>query len=124
MLKFFFALVMLVAFAWFGATVPLGPRTLFGHLQAISHTKESQELVEGTRQSAKPLVDDVRRRIAGSPDSEGDSKAKTAERGAEPGAPAGAATPDAGPPQEKISSTDRHKLRKLLGSAEHTASRH
>ncbi|MEA2696358.1 MAG: hypothetical protein QOI66_629 [Myxococcales bacterium] len=128
MLKFFFALVVLVAFAWFGTTVPLGPRTLFGHLQAISHTKESQELVEGTKQSAKPLVDDVRRRIAGSPDSEGDpkgdSKAKTAERGAEPGAPAGAATPDAGPPQEKISSTDRHKLRKLLGSAEHTASRH
>jgi hypothetical protein len=113
MLKFFFALVVLVAFAWFGTTVPLGAHTLFGHLQAISNTKESQQLVEGTKQSAKPLVDDVRRRIAGSP-----------EGAADPVGPPNAATPDAGPPQEKLSSTDRQKLRKLIGSAEHTASRH
>jgi hypothetical protein len=40
---------------------------LFGHLHAIAGTKESQELFDGTKESAKPLVDDVRRRIAGSP---------------------------------------------------------
>ena len=100
MLKFFFALVVLVAFAWFGTTVPLGPHTLFGHLQAISHTKESQELVEGTKQSAKPLVDDVRRRIAGE------------------------ATPDAGPPQEKVTDGERRRLRRLIGAADQTASAH
>ena len=115
MLKFLFALALLLAFAWFGSTVTLGSRTLFGHLQAISHTKESQELVEGTKQSAKPLVDDVRRRIAGSPEAD----PKTRDRGAT--TPSVPASPDAGPPQETISSTDRQKLRRLLGNTEHTA---
>ncbi len=41
----------------------LGSRTLFQHLRAIGQTKESQELVDGTRQVAGPLVDDVRRRV-------------------------------------------------------------
>ena len=112
MLKFLLGLALLVAIAWFGSTVTLGSHTLFGHLQAISHTKESQDLLEGTKQSAKPLVDDVRRRIAGAPDPE----AKTAEASV-------SAPPDAGPPQEKLSSADRQKLRRLLGSAERTGAR-
>ena len=110
MLKWVFFLAALGAFVWFGSTVTLGPHTLFGHLQAISHTKESQDLLEGTKQSAKPLVDDVRRRIAGAPAPE----AKPAEA---------AARPDAGPPQETISTGDRQKLRKILGNADHTAVR-
>jgi hypothetical protein len=118
-LKWLFGLAMLGVFAWFGATVTLGSRTLFGHLAAIAHTKESQELLEGTKQSAKPLVDDVRRRIAGAPTPEG----KTAEKKAAE-KPAEASTrPDAGPPQETISGADRQKLRKILGNAEHSALR-
>ncbi|HEY2899574.1 MAG TPA: hypothetical protein VGL59_03280 [Polyangia bacterium] len=117
MLKFLLGLALLVAVAWFGSTVTLGSHTLFGHLQAISHTKESQDLLEGTKQSAKPLVDDVRRRIAGAPDPE----AKTAEHAAAE-SPVNA-PPDAGPPQEKLSSADRQKLRHLLGSAERTGAR-
>ena len=112
MLKWVFFLAALGAFVWFGSTVTLGSHTLFGHLQAISHTKESQDLLEGTKQSAKPLVDDVRRRIAGAPESK--SPEKTAEA---------AARPDAGPPQETISTGDRQKLRKILGNAEHSAVR-
>jgi len=107
MLKFVLMLAVLAGVAWFGTTVKLGQRTLFGHLQAISGTKESQELVEGTKQSAKPLVDDVRRRIAGNPDPE--SRPVTTEL-----------SPDAGPPQDKITAADRQKLRRLLGNAEHT----
>ena len=57
------ALVGFAAFAWFGVTVKLGSQTLFQHLRAISQTKESQELVDGTRQAAGPLADDVRRRF-------------------------------------------------------------
>ena len=57
------ALIGFAAFAWFGVTVKLGSQTLFQHLRAISQTKESQELVEGTREAAGPLADDVRRRF-------------------------------------------------------------
>ena len=62
------ALVALFAgFCWVGTHLQLGEHTLFGHLRAIAQTKESQELFDGTRASAQPLVDDVRRRIAGVP---------------------------------------------------------
>ena len=53
----------MLAFAWFGVTVKLGSQTLFQHLRAIGQTKESQQLVDGTREAAGPLVDDVRRRF-------------------------------------------------------------
>jgi hypothetical protein len=100
MIKVMFMMAMFAAVAWFGSTVKLGERTLFGHLRAIGSTKESQELVDGTKQSAKPLVDDVRRRIAGE------------------------ATPDAGPPQEKVTDSERRRLRRLIGAADQTASAH
>ena len=118
MLKGAFFLALLGGFVWFGSTVMLGSHTLFGHLQAISHTKESQDLLDGTKQSAKPLVDDVRRRIAGAPAPAGKAGDKPADRKAE-----ASAKPDAGPPQESISSGDRQKLRKILGNAEHATAR-
>ena len=110
MLKFLFGLALLGGLAWFGSTVTLGSHTLFGHLQAISHTKESQDLLDGTKKSAQPLVDDVRRRIAGTPEAKAEEKPVEA-----------AVKPDAGPPQETISTADRQKLRKLLGHTDHTA---
>ena len=39
LLKLCLSLAGFVAFAWFGATVKLGDRTLFGHLYAIAETK-------------------------------------------------------------------------------------
>jgi len=113
MIKVMFMMAMFVAVAWFGSTVKLGERTLFGHLRAIGSTKESQELVDGTKQSAKPLVDDVRRRIAG------ETAAATP-----PGNPAVATVPDAGPPQEKVTDSERRRLRRLIGAADQTASAH
>jgi hypothetical protein len=100
LIKLGISLVGLAAFAWFGVTVKLGSQTLFQHLRAIGQTKESQELVEGTRQAAGPLVDDVRRRF----------KDGTATAGSEKSAPdAGAA-----PPEERLSSADRQALRHLM----------
>src|SRR5260370_27761949 len=110
MLKFLFGLVLVAAFAWFGATVTLGSHTLFGHLQAISHTKESQDLLDGTKKSAQPLVDDVRRRIAGTPEAKAEEKPVEA-----------AVKPDPGPPQQTISTADRPKLLNLLGHTDHNA---
>ena len=93
------ALIGFAAFAWFGVTVKLGSQTLFQHLRAISQTKESQELVEGTRQAAGPLADDVRRRFK-------EGTAGTAEKQA----------PDAGagPPEERVSAADRQALHHLI----------
>ena len=52
LLKLGVSLVALLAFAWFGMTQKLGSRTLFEHMHAIGQTKESQELMDGTRQAA------------------------------------------------------------------------
>jgi hypothetical protein len=96
--KLLVGLVGLAAFVWFGANVPLGHRTLFEHLQAIGRTRETQDLLEGTRETAKPLVDSVRRKLA---HESGDSQA----------------TPDAGAavrPADDISESDRSHLKKLL----------
>ena len=99
LIKLGIALVGLLAFCWFGITYQLGSRTLFQHLRAIGQTKESQELVDGTRQAAGPLVGDVRRRIGQNED-----------------APP-AMSPDAGAPHERLSSAEQRQLRKLLEKA-------
>ena len=93
------ALIGFAAFAWFGVTVKLGSQTLFQHLRAISQTKESQELVDGTRQAAGPLADDVRRRFQ-------EGTARTADKH----------VPDAGagPPEERVSAADRQALHHLI----------
>jgi hypothetical protein len=95
LIKLGVALIGFLAFAWFGATVKLGSQTLFEHLHAIGQTKESQELVDGTKQAAGPLVDDVRRRIG--------SKSEPT-----------AGAPDAGAPEERVSASDQHELRRLI----------
>ena len=99
------ALIGFAAFAWFGVTVKLGSQTLFQHLRAISQTKESQELVDGTRQAAGPLADDVRRKFQEGTAGTGKTT-KTAERH----------PPDAGagPPEERVSSADRQALHHLI----------
>jgi hypothetical protein len=110
MLKLLLGLAGFLAFAWFGATVKLGDRTLFGHMHAIGTTKESQELVDGTKQVAGPLVDDVRRRIGKTDKAEGEKQANL------PALP-----PDAGAAQDDFSPSEKKQLRRLLGRAERHA---
>lgn len=100
-IKLLLGLATLVAFVWFGANVSLGSRTLFEHLQAIGKTHETRDLLEGTRESARPfarpLLDSVRQRLA---------RAGHALEGS---------SPDAGvAPSDEISDADRKRLRKLL----------
>ena len=96
LIKLGVGLIGLAAFAWFGISYKLGDLTLFQHLRAIGQTKESQQLVDGTKQVAGPLVDDVRRRVSGN------------------AAGAGKGAPDAGAPMEKLSSSEQRQLRDLL----------
>ncbi|MBC8131646.1 MAG: hypothetical protein H7X95_01590 [Deltaproteobacteria bacterium] len=104
LIKFLLGVAGLVLFVWFGANVPLGTRTLFEHLQAIGRTRETQDLFDGTRDSAKPLLEGVRKRL-GAAAAAGDEP-KTARAAVDAGAP----------PADEISSADRQRLRKVLGT--------
>jgi hypothetical protein len=121
LLKLAVGLMAFVAIAWFGMTVQLGSRTLFGHLYAIGQTKASQDLVDGTKRAAGPLVDDVKRHWANKgKEPEGAGAAEAADS---PTVKPPTLAPDAGPPQEKLSSSEQRQLRRLLGAAEHHAAR-
>jgi hypothetical protein len=109
LLKLCLSLAAFLVVAWFGATVKLGDHTLFEHLHAIGQTKESQELVDGTKKAAEPLVDDVKRRIG-----RGDKDRE--KHAAMPTLP-----PDAGAAQDDFSPTEKRQLRRLLGAAERHA---
>ncbi len=57
-----------VAFAYFAVTVPLGKRTLWGHLVRIAKTPEAQDLADGAKETARDVarkaqkeIDDQRR---------------------------------------------------------------
>ena len=47
LLKFLFWLASMSALFYFAATVPLGRRTLIGHLRAIAATPEARDLADG-----------------------------------------------------------------------------
>jgi len=98
LIKLLLGLAALAGFVWFGANVPLGSRTLFQHLQAIGRTRETQDLLDGTRESAKPLMDSVRRRAE---EALHDKAVVPADGGA--------------PPAEEVSDSDRQELKKVLG---------
>ncbi len=118
LLKLCMSLAAFLVVAWFGATVKLGSRTLFEHLHAIGQTRESQELVDGTKEAAEPLVDDVKRRIGhGDKGDKGETSEKTHQ------AQMPTLSPDAGTPQDDFSPTEKRQLRRLLGVAERHASR-
>jgi hypothetical protein len=103
LIKLLLGLAALAGFVWFGANVPLGSRTLFQHLQAIGRTRETQDLLDGTRESAKPLMDSVRRKAQ---EALNEKTVLPADGGA--------------PPAEELSDGDRQQLKKVLGG-EHAA---
>jgi hypothetical protein len=56
LLTFFVSAAALLAFVWFGLTVDLGERTLFGHLRAIGGSNEAQQLWTGTKDKVTDFV--------------------------------------------------------------------
>ena len=59
LLRLVISLAMLLGFIWFGMTVKLGSKTLFEHIAAIGKSKETKDLVEGTKEAAKPVIERV-----------------------------------------------------------------
>jgi hypothetical protein len=60
LVRFLVSLVMLAAFVWFAVTVPLGKRTLWGHVHAIFATQEAKDLADGTKQEAEKVARKVK----------------------------------------------------------------
>lgn len=110
-IKFLLGIVLLIVFVWFGANVPLGDRTMFQHLQAVGTTRATQDLVEGTRDTAKPLLEGVRKRLEAAAGA-GGSDTKTKSRWT-PGAVDAGTTP-----ADDISPGDRQRLRRVLGTGQ------
>jgi hypothetical protein len=63
MIKLLIFLLIAGALAYCGATVKLGKRTFFGHVQAIWKTDEVQDLKNGVKETAGPAVDKVKRGV-------------------------------------------------------------
>jgi len=57
MLRFIVYLAIAIGLVYFATTVQLGKRTLVGHVRAIWHTEQVQELKEGVKEKAGPAVD-------------------------------------------------------------------
>jgi hypothetical protein len=56
-------LIVFVAVIYFGTTVKLGQRTLFGHVRNIWSADETQEMVKEIKKSSGPVVDRVQRGV-------------------------------------------------------------
>ena len=91
LIRFAFSLVIFAIVVWFAVTVPLGNKTLWGHLRAIGGTQEAHEFAEGTKAEGKKVVDKLLGHDAGTPPPHGKSSA----------------------PQDDVSDADRAALDKL-----------
>jgi hypothetical protein len=58
-----FWLALIVGFVFIGSTVKLGHRTFFGHVRAIWHTEEAQELKDGVKETAGPAANKLKKGI-------------------------------------------------------------
>lgn len=63
MIKLVVYLALIAGFVYLGSTVPLGKRTFFGHVRAIWHTEEVQEMKKGIEEKAGPTVERIKRGV-------------------------------------------------------------
>lgn len=52
----------IAVFIWFGATVDLGRRTLFGHIKNIWSSEEAVEMREDVKDNAGPALEEAKDR--------------------------------------------------------------
>ncbi|MGE5182001.1 MAG: hypothetical protein ACM31C_08060 [Acidobacteriota bacterium] len=64
MIRFLIFVALAGLFTWCGATVKLGNKTFFGHVRAIWHTEEMQDLKHGVEDTAGPAVHKVEKGIS------------------------------------------------------------
>ena len=61
MLRLLVWIALIGAFVFAGSTIKLGNRTFFGHVRAIWHTEEAQDLKQGVKEKAAPAASRVKR---------------------------------------------------------------
>jgi hypothetical protein len=61
MIRFLAYLAIAVIVVYVATQVPLGKRTFVGHIRAIWHTEEVQELKDGVKQKTGPAVERLER---------------------------------------------------------------
>jgi hypothetical protein len=106
LLRLVIYVAVIVGIVWFGSTVELGKRTLFGHIQNIWKTHESQELMDGTKGKVGELVNRASDRVVKGVGSGVTAPASSlGESAEEPGEK----------PMEEVQNEDRKTLRDLIG---------
>ena len=83
LVRLLISLAMLGVFIWFGMNVKLGSKTLFEHIAAIGKSKETQDLVDGTKEAAKPVIHKVEEKLskdAGASETHGRADRKALQR--------------------------------------------
>jgi len=63
MIRFLVFLLLAGALAYCGATVKLGKRTFFGHIQAIWETEQVQDLKQGVQDKAGPAARELKNKV-------------------------------------------------------------
>jgi hypothetical protein len=63
MIRLLIFLALAIGLTVCGSTVKLGKRTFFGHVRAIWHTEEVQDLKDGVQEKAGPAADKVKRGV-------------------------------------------------------------
>ena len=63
MIRLLVWIALIGGFIFVGSTVKLGRRTFFGHIRAIWHTEEVQELKDGVTEKAGPAAEKVKRGV-------------------------------------------------------------
>ena len=109
LISLFASAACLAAFVWFGLTVDLGDHTLFGHIRAISGTREAEQLVKGAKSKVTDLVG-----IEAAKHADRERERAKAGRGDMDDTKDPPGTAPAGPPQEELKAEDRAGMRKMI----------
>lgn len=59
------AIALLLGAVWCSFNVPLGERTFAEHMDRIGQTPEAMELIEGSRQTVTPMIEEATHRVLG-----------------------------------------------------------
>lgn len=105
-LRIGFVVACFGALFWFGTQVKLGELTLYDHVRAIGQSKESQELIEGTKERVSGVL--------GGGDEEA-TKPKPSKGATKPGRETRGEVA-AGKPADAVPDSDRKALKKLIES--------
>lgn len=107
-LRWTFWLAAIAVMIWFAATVPLGNRTLIGHIRAIAATPEARDLARGTGEEVRKVKERIEKELR--PD--GGAPAGSDTR---PGSgPSAAPTAPPQPPIDQLTDDDRRALQRLV----------